>query len=284
MRLLSGNSHERDGGLERATSGDGPVAVGIPMRLPTGNSHDLLWPRAGATAGITVSVLGNMLHSLIRPDSAGPGWSPQPGQVFGALWWPLALFLALEVFASKVWGGGAWWWLLRIAATAPVAAVAAVVSYRHLSGLLAHWGEDGFTVAFGPVAVDGLMLLCAAALYRARALTDPVRSAHRVAQGGAHREVPEPPRVAQVVHLHTAPDVHIGPADGAVHRAHDGAPGSARTVQPARPVRRGRNADVVPPNWRICDHENGDGCGKTLHRNTVRKHRENRDRTAAGEA
>jgi hypothetical protein len=212
--------------------------------------------------------------------------------VFGALWWPLALFLALEVFASKVWGGGAWWWLLRLMATAPVAAVAAVVSYRHLSGLLAHWGEDGFTVAFGPVAVDGLMLLCATALYRARALADPVHSAHpaahSAAQGGAHPEAPDPARVAQVVHLHCAPDVHTDPADDGVHsaqgRAHDGAPGSARPVQPARPVRRGRNADVVPPNWRICDHENGDGCGKTLHRNTVRKHRENRDRTAAGEA
>lgn len=279
MTLVADNSHVEAGGLSARPAADPPVA----MTLVADNSHPLLWPRAGAGAGITVSVLGNMLHSLIRPDGAGPGWSPQPGQVFGALWWPLALFLALEVFASKVWGGGAWWWLLRLAATAPVAAVAAVVSYRHLSGLLAHWGEDGFTVAFGPVAVDGLMLLCAAALYRARALADPVHSAHRAAPAGAHSEVPKPAQVAQVVHLHSAPDVHIDPAGDALPSAHDGASGSARTVQSTRTARRGRNADVVPPNWRICDHENGDGCGKTLHRNTVRKHRENRDRTAAEE-
>jgi hypothetical protein len=45
-----------------------------------------------------------------------------------------------------------------------VALVAAFVSYRHLSGLLEHWSEDGATVAFGPLAVDGLMVMATGAL------------------------------------------------------------------------------------------------------------------------
>jgi hypothetical protein len=38
------------------------------------------------------------------------------------------------------------------------------VSYRHLSGLLAFYGEDGLTVAIGPLAVDGLMVMATGAL------------------------------------------------------------------------------------------------------------------------
>jgi hypothetical protein len=45
-----------------------------------------------------------------------------------------------------------------------VAAVAAVVSYRHLSGLLTHYGEDPWTAQFGPLAVDGLMVMATGAL------------------------------------------------------------------------------------------------------------------------
>ena len=49
----------------------------------------------------------------------------------------------------------------------PVALVAAVVSYRHLSGLLDFYGEDPLTVAIGPLAVDGLMAMATGALIAA---------------------------------------------------------------------------------------------------------------------
>jgi hypothetical protein len=45
-----------------------------------------------------------------------------------------------------------------------VGVVAAVVSYRHLSGLLAFYGEDTLTATIGPLAVDGLMVMATSAL------------------------------------------------------------------------------------------------------------------------
>ncbi|GAB3332608.1 hypothetical protein GCM10027452_05930 [Micromonospora halotolerans] len=38
------------------------------------------------------------------------------------------------------------------------------MSYRHLSGLLDHYNEESLVVWFGPLAVDGLMLMATAAL------------------------------------------------------------------------------------------------------------------------
>ena len=129
------------------------------------------WARTGATAGAVISVAGNVLHTLIPPDPRPADWHPQLGAVIGAVWWPVSLFLALEVLVSARWGDRWWWLLVRLGTVAPVAVVAAVVSYHHLAALLAYYREDSFTVHFGPVAVDGLMVLCSAALYRIRTLT-----------------------------------------------------------------------------------------------------------------
>ncbi len=141
-----------------------------------GKSHrrdGVRWAVAGIVAGAGVSIAANVGHSYIPPDVLPPGvtaqeWSPPLGGVFLAVWWPIALFIALEVLASRQWPPGRLWWAVRLVLTGPVAAVAAVVSYHHLSGLLAYWGEDGFTVRFGPVAIDGLMGLCSALLFMAR--------------------------------------------------------------------------------------------------------------------
>jgi hypothetical protein len=46
----------------------------------------------------------------------------------------------------------------------PVAFVAALVSYRHLSGLLAFYGEEPVVCVLGPLAVDGLMVMATGAI------------------------------------------------------------------------------------------------------------------------
>ena len=46
----------------------------------------------------------------------------------------------------------------------PVAFVAALVSYRHLSGLLAFYGEEPIVCVLGPLAVDGLMVMATGAI------------------------------------------------------------------------------------------------------------------------
>jgi hypothetical protein len=74
------------------------------------------------------------------------------------------LFVAVEILARTVWPQGWSWILLRWAGLLPVAGVAAFVSYRHLSALLAHYGEDTIVTIVGPLAVDGLMIMATGAL------------------------------------------------------------------------------------------------------------------------
>jgi hypothetical protein len=72
--------------------------------------------------------------------------------------------IAVEIFARVTWPDGPWWRLVRWGGLLPVALLAAFVSYRHLSGLLAHYGEDPLVQHFGPLAVDGLMVMATGAL------------------------------------------------------------------------------------------------------------------------
>jgi hypothetical protein len=91
--------------------------------------------------------------------------------------WPVFLFIAVEILVRIVWPAGKVWLVLRFGGLTPVAGVAALVSYRHLSGLLAHIGEEDLVVLAGPIAVDGLMLMSTCALiainHRARAAALP---------------------------------------------------------------------------------------------------------------
>lgn len=106
--------------------------------------------------GIAVSVAGNIMHSAITP--AGPG------ELVGAAFWPLALMLSIEILTRVRWQSGKRWMAARVLGLILVGTVAAVLSYRHLAGLMTSWGEDSFNAHLGPLAVDGLMLLAATAL------------------------------------------------------------------------------------------------------------------------
>ena len=122
------------------------------------------WAYAGALLGGTVSVAANVAHSYVPPPGAPAGWVPQDGAIGGAVFWPVALFVAIEILARVAWPAGWRYALVRYAGLLPVAVVAAVVSYRHLSGLLDWYGEDALTVVIGPLAVDGLMVMATGAL------------------------------------------------------------------------------------------------------------------------
>ena len=122
------------------------------------------WAYTGAILGGLVSVAANVAHSYIPPAAAPAGWHPEPGAVFFAVVWPVFLFIAIEILARSAWPTGAGWSLLRFGGMVPVAAVAAFVSYRHLSGLLAHYGEVPIVYHLGPLAVDGLMVMATGAL------------------------------------------------------------------------------------------------------------------------
>ena len=92
------------------------------------------WPYAGLILGGGVSVAANVAHSYVPPPAAAPGWAPSPGAVLLAAFWPAAVFVAVEILARAHWADGRHWVLVRWGGLAPVAVVAAVVSYRHLAG------------------------------------------------------------------------------------------------------------------------------------------------------
>lgn len=126
------------------------------------------WAYLGAALGGTVSIAANIAHSYVPPEGLAPAlaqdWSPRGGAVVGAVFWPVALFVATEILTRVTWPTGWTWQLLRWAGMLPVAAVAALVSYRHLSGLLAFYGEEPIVCVLGPLAVDGLMVMATGAI------------------------------------------------------------------------------------------------------------------------
>src|SRR5205823_10881815 len=122
------------------------------------------WAYLGALLGGAVSVAANVAHSYVPPPGAATNWRPHGGAVVGAVFWPVALFVAVEILARIPWPAGKRWVVARYLGLLPVALVAAVVSYRHLSGLLAFYREDPLTSTIGPLAVDGLMVMATSAL------------------------------------------------------------------------------------------------------------------------
>lgn len=124
------------------------------------------WGYLGTITGGAVSIAANIAHTYVPPKDQPHGvpYAPQFGAVVGAVFWPCALFIAIEILARTDWPKAGRWVLLRMAGLGPVAVVAAIVSYRHLSALLTYYGEDTITHLIGPLAVDGLMVMATGAL------------------------------------------------------------------------------------------------------------------------
>jgi len=133
-----------------------------------GNRNGRGWAYTSLVFGGLVSVVANVAHSYVPPAGAPADWSPEAGAVLSAVFWPVALFFAIEMLARIAWPHSGWWFVLRFGGLLPVALVAAVVSYWHLSGLLAHYHEAGITPVIGPLAVDGLMVMATGALIATR--------------------------------------------------------------------------------------------------------------------
>jgi hypothetical protein len=167
------------------------------MRKPTVSGRG--WAYIGAALGGTVSIAANVAHSYVPPTGAPADWTPQTGAVIGSIFWPVALFVATEILARVPWPTGYRWTALRFLGLLPVALVAALVSYKHGSGLLTYYGEDVLTSHLGPLAVDGLMVMASAALLatapRTAAVADHIVPAESTAPAPEVVSVPETPAV-----------------------------------------------------------------------------------------
>src|SRR6185437_5044606 len=87
--------------------------------------------RAVLTLGVTASIAANVLHA--RPNLIS--------QIIAA-WPPLALLLTVELI-SRVPADRRWLANLRLIAAALIAVIAAWVSYWHMAGVAARYGETG---------------------------------------------------------------------------------------------------------------------------------------------
>jgi hypothetical protein len=122
------------------------------------------WARGGFGVGVAVSIAANVARVYVPPHNAASDWSPHPGAIGFAAFWPIALLISVETISRVQWPQGRSWWLMRYGGLTAVAAIAAIISYRHMSGLLDAYGEEGIAAILGPLAVDGLMVVSSGAL------------------------------------------------------------------------------------------------------------------------
>ncbi|MFF5295011.1 DUF2637 domain-containing protein [Paractinoplanes globisporus] len=122
------------------------------------------WGVRGVFAlGIAASLAGNVLHAADNPVSKAI-----------SAWSPLALLLAVELI-SRVPASRGLASIGRLGGTAVIAGIAAWVSYWHMAGVAARYGETGASPYLLPFSVDGLIVVASICLVeiggRIRALT-----------------------------------------------------------------------------------------------------------------
>jgi hypothetical protein len=100
--------------------------------------------QAVLTLGVAASIAANVLHA--RPHLIS--------QTIAA-WPPPALLLTVELI-SRVPSHHRSLAILRLIATSAIAGIAAWVSYRHMAGVAARYGEAGTSAYLLPLSVDGL--------------------------------------------------------------------------------------------------------------------------------
>ncbi len=108
--------------------------------------------RATLTLGVAASVTANILHARDNPISQAI-----------AAWPPLALLITVEL-VSRVPIVNRWLGLFRVISTAAIAGIAAWVSYWHMAGVVARYGETGTVPYLLPLSVDGLIIVASVSL------------------------------------------------------------------------------------------------------------------------
>jgi hypothetical protein len=102
--------------------------------------------------GVAASIAANVLHAQDNPISQAI-----------AAWPPLALLLTVELIA-RVPVHRRTLAAARLVATTAIAGIAAWVSYWHMVGVTAYYGETGASPYLLPLSVDGLIIVASVSL------------------------------------------------------------------------------------------------------------------------
>lgn len=149
----------------------------------------------GLLLGFAVSVTANILDEFVVHST--PEW----GALFLGFFWPFTLLFSTEVMARNEWPSHWMWIVARVAGLAPVAGVAAWMSYWHLQNLMLHYGADHFSSHIAPLGIDGFMLMMSVALMA------PAAVAKRATKAPAVVAVSTPAPVAAPAAPAGAPDI-----------------------------------------------------------------------------
>ncbi|MEU1813495.1 DUF2637 domain-containing protein [Micromonospora aurantiaca (nom. illeg.)] len=124
--------------------------------------------RATLVLGVAASVTANILHA-----------QPNPISQTIAAWPPLALLITVEL-VTRIPVDRRALGIIRIVAASAIAAIAAWISYHHMVGVVARYGETGTVPYLLPLSVDGLIIVASVSL---------------VELAARRREAEHPPRV-----------------------------------------------------------------------------------------
>lgn len=108
--------------------------------------------RATLALGVAASVTANILHAQPNPISQAI-----------AAWPPLALLITVEL-VTRVPVHRRSLGVIRIVAASAIAAIAAWISYHHMVGVVARYGETGTVPYLLPLSVDGLIIVASVSL------------------------------------------------------------------------------------------------------------------------
>lgn len=127
--------------------------------------------RATLLLGVAASVVANVLHARDNPISQSI-----------AAWPPLALLIIIELIPRVpiTKSGRAF---CRVCAAAVIAGIAAWVSYWHMAGVAARYGEQGSSPYLLPLSVDGLIVVAGICLAE---LAGRIRDVEGINQGGSN--------------------------------------------------------------------------------------------------
>jgi hypothetical protein len=149
--------------------------------------------RATLFLGVAASVVANVLHALDNPISQAI-----------AAWPPLALLLTVELI-SRVPVHRRWLAATRLLATATIAGIAAWVSYWHMAGVAARYGETGASPYLLPLSVDGLIVVASICLVELGGRISSMENAAEIAPRAAAAQTADAqPATPWVAATHTA--------------------------------------------------------------------------------
>ncbi|HEX5203190.1 MAG TPA: DUF2637 domain-containing protein [Actinoplanes sp.] len=153
--------------------------------------------RATLFLGVAASVVANVLHALDNPISQAI-----------AAWPPLALLLTVELI-SRVPVHRRWLAATRLLATATIAGIAAWVSYWHMAGVAARYGETGASPYLLPLSVDGLIVVASICLVELAGRISSLESQEATAEASSAAAAQPAPGVAMPSRSEAPPEPAI---------------------------------------------------------------------------